>query len=71
MEKIKKEEGSDISQKVGVFGYLGISEEQGLVEQWMDVSDGRVVHKKAQAGLEVASNHWDRETKTTHRNQVP
>ena len=33
MEKIKKEEGSDISQKVGVFGYLGISEEQGLVEQ--------------------------------------
>ena len=27
----------------------------------MDVSDGRVVHKKSQAGLEVASNHCESE----------
>lgn len=36
--------------------YFGISEEKCLLQQRVDVSQRRVVHQEAQAGLEVTGN---------------
>lgn len=45
--------------------YFGISDEQSLLQQSVDVSNRRIVHQQAQAGLEVTSNYYKTQTKST------
>lgn len=40
-----------------LFTYFGISEKKSFLQQRVDVCQRRIVHEKAQAGLEVTGNH--------------